>query len=834
MKKLLLIAFVLLFGSFYAEAAKIFGTITNETNGFLPFVTVYVEQPNNKNFSQGTVTNVNGEFSLNLADGDYIVSFRFIGYKSVTKTIKIAGKDLNLDIKLLPELISLTEVEVSSKREDPAYEIIRNAQSKRKFYLEQSQTYTAGAYIKGLQRVDEAPKKVMGREITLPGAEGDSVNRAIVYFSESISELYMDKKDKKEIVISSKVSGRSNSFSWNSALDLQLNMYDNQIDMEGLSPRPFVSPIATTAMVHYRYEYLGTVQENNLLLHKIKIIPKQKGSPVFNGLIYIQDDSWRIHSTELKITKNDTGIDFVDSLTLRQVYIPIEKDVWKIGTQSVNFKWSVEFLGLKFKGSGYFVGVFSDYKLDAVIDKKIFSAESLKVLEESNKKDTAYWAKVRPSALTAEETRDYSRKDSIYKVRDSQVYKDSIDKRNNKFKLANLFFGYTYRNSFKNYNLSIASPLTTIQTNTVEGLVINPTITFSRSNRIKYTVFSWENDFRYGFGSQRFYAQTNIYRRFNGTNRFYMRLQGGSFVSQFNNENPISPLVNTIYTSFVGQNYMKLYEKNYVKFSTGAEIINGVTLNVSAEYANRIALGNTKDYKNYATELFTKNSFTSNNPMYFPPDIAINPPIAEKFFANHQAVFLDAEFVVKIGQKYTTRPYLKVNTQSKFPTLKFYYKAGLADVNFHFLRATISDEMSLGQLGRGEYFVSAGGFAQNKVSYFMDYTHFNTTQTLFANKQPNAFFLLPYYRFSTTSSFVEAHYEQHFNGFMTNRLGFMRKLGWHLVAGGHYLRNNEIGNYGEITVGLEKIFKVIRVDVAFGIGNNVVNPIGLRIKTDIF
>jgi hypothetical protein len=842
MKKLFFMLFLLFFSIVEMYAAQIFGKITDNNKQALAFVTVYVEQVGNKNFNKGTVSNISGEFALQLPDGNYTVSFRYMGYKAVTKSIEMKGKDLPMYIELLPELLTLNEVEIVLNREDPAYEIIRNAQSKRKFYLEQAQIYQANAYIKGLQRIDEAPKKAMGRDITLPGAEGDSVNRAIVYLSESISELYVNQKDKKEIVISSKVSGRSNSFSWNSALDLELNMYENSIEMGGLSPRPFISPIASSAMLHYKYEYLGTVEEKGLFLHKIKLIPKQKGSPVYGGVIYIQDQNWRIHSTELKVTKNDTGIDFVDSLTLRQTHIPITEDVWKIGTQSVNFKWSLDFLGLKFKGSGYFVGVFSDYKINEKMDKKLFSAEKLKVLEESNKKDTAYWNKVRPFALTNEEAKDYVRKDSIYKVRDSKVYKDSIDKKNNKFKAINLLLGYTYRNSFENYNFGFSSPINTIQTNTVEGIVINPKITFYRNNREKQTAFAWENDLRYGFGSQRLYAQTNIYRRFNATNRFFIRLQGGSFVAQINNENPISSFVNSIYTSFVGQNYMKLYEKNYVKFTTGAEIINGITLNVSAEYANRIALANTSEYKSYTVDWFTKNHFTSNNPIYYSPDILIQP--AEKFFPNHQAVFLQAETVIKFGQKYITRPRQKVNTESKYPTLKLAYQAGLGNVDFHYVQATLTDEIATGQLGKGEYYVSAGSFVQKNKLYFMDYAHFLTTQTIFANNKLNSFYLLPYYRFSTANNFIEAHYEHHFNGFLTNRIGFMRKLGWTLVAGGHYLTTSKsnkdiftdqaIGNYGEITIGLERIFKIIRIDMAFGIGDNVVNPIGFRLRTDLF
>jgi hypothetical protein len=837
MKKLLLLIILLsCFG--YTKAARVFGTVTDEKKVAMPFVTVYVEQINQKTNNSGTVTNMNGDFSLPLADGEYTITFRFVGYKSVSQTVKVAGKEMKLDVQLQPESIALKEVEISAKREDPAYEIIRNAQEKRKFYLAQAQNYTAGAYIKGLQKIDEAPKKVMGRDITLPGVEpGDSVNRAIVYLSESLSELYIDGNNKKEIVTSSKVSGRNNAFSWNSALDLQLNLYENSVDMSGLSPRPFISPIASTSMVHYRYEYLGTVQENNILLHKIKLIPKLKGTPVFAGTLYIQDDSWRIHSTELRITKNDNAINFVDTLTFRQVYIPIEQNIWKLSTQAVDFKWSVDFLGLKFKGSGYFLGAFSNYNLAPNIDKKIFSGEKLKVLEESNKKDSSFWLQARPFALSKEEARDYSRKDSIFKVRDSKEFKDSLDRKNNKFKVWAFLTGYTYRNSYKNYSLSFKSPLDNIQTNSVEGITINPAINFYRFNREKYTVFSWDNEFRYGFSSQRFYAQTALYRRFNATNRANISFKAGSYIAQFNNENPISSMTNSLYTTFFGQNYMKIYEKSYVKVGGGMEVINGLTLNVSAEFARRQALFNNADHSGYTVKWFTDaREFTPNNP---------NPafPMFDIGFEGHEAILLEAEAVIKFGQTYSTRPYLKANNPSKYPTLKLYYKYGdtktdnKSYANFHHLKATITDELSLGQLGQSEYMILGGTFI-NAPQFFMDYAHFNTTQTIFSNKRLNSFLLLPYYNFSTTERYVEGHYEHHFNGFLTNRIGFMRKLGWTLVASGHYLNNNIVRNYGEVSIGLENIFKVLRVDVAFafqGTQSNLHgNTIGLRLQTVLF
>ena len=67
------------------------------------------------------------------------------------------------------------------------------------------------------------------------------------------------------------------------------------------------------------------------------------------------------------------------------------------------------------------------------------------------------------------------------------------------------------------------------------------------------------------------------------------------------------------------------------------------------------------------------------------------------------------------------------------------------------------------------------------------------------------FNLLPYYKFSTTSNFVEAHAEYHFKGWIINKFPLLRKTRFQEVAGFHYLSTKEINQYVELSVGIEKI-----------------------------
>ena len=103
----------------------------------------------------------------------------------------------------------------------------------------------------------------------------------------------------------------------------------------------------------------------------------------------------------------------------------------------------------------------------------------------------------------------------------------------------------------------------------------------------------------------------------------------------------------------------------------------------------------------------------------------------------------------------------------------------------------------------------------------MDYKHINGNQTIFlngANKDNEfvygmggsnttlmGFNLLPYYKYSTTSNFLEAHAEYHLKGWIINKFPLLRKTRFQEVAGIHYLSTKEINQYVELSVGIEKI-----------------------------
>ncbi|MDN5212766.1 DUF5686 and carboxypeptidase regulatory-like domain-containing protein [Fulvivirgaceae bacterium BMA12] len=779
--------------TYQASAAKIFGRVMDEDNQGLPFATLYL-----KNTSIGTTTNAEGNYSLEVSPGKYEVVFQFVGYKKTVRAVTVGSEDIELNVNMATEVTTLKEVVVNAQSEDPAYAIIRKTIKKRKYYQKEVSGYDCKVYIKGLQRLDERPEKIFGFNVT--------IDTGIVYLSESVSEFSFRQPDKiKETMISSKVSGSNNAFSFNQASEMMFSFYDNILDVEGISERGFVSPIATNALIFYRYQLEGTFMDGNQLVNKIRVTPIRKSDPVFSGLIYINEDSWRIHSVDLLLTKANQ-IEFVDSLRVNQVYAPVENDRWMLLSQRFKF----QFKALGFKGSGYFISIHSNYHIEKEHEKKYFTNEIMSVSDGANKRDSLYWQKIRPIPLTHTEIKDYHVKDSLSIIKESKPYKDSIDRKSNELSIGGIMLaGYTYSNSFKKHYFTINPVISAFQFNTVEGLVTNLNLSYTKHYE-NNQFFRITPDVRYGFSSNDFYGQIEGFYYYRPKKFSYVSVKAGKYIYQFDPATPISPLINSYTTLVEEKNFMKVYEKAFVRFRHRSELWNGVLLTTTLAYEDRKQLFNTTSY-----------TFRDQDDKIFTPNAPVNTLLGDTSFPDHQALIIGFDLRLRFAQKYISRPNRKVNLGSKYPTVTINYRKAIdevlgSDVKYDLLQLSVDDRLNFGLFGSGNYRISGGTFIQNDKTYFMDFKHFNGNQTSFSSFEPGNFQLLDYYLYSTNNNFFKAHYEHHFNGFIINKLPLLRKTRVQAVSSLNYLKTSEVRNYLEFGVGLEHIFKVLRVDYYLG------------------
>lgn len=796
---------------------SISGTVTDPSGESMPYVNIYLEGT-----TKGTSSNLDGKFEFEVQpNASYSVVFQFVGYQKHFKTIAVQQNNVNVDIVMLPEDITLPSVIVTDDERDPAYAIIEAAQDMRKYYLKKMAAYSAQVYIKGTMRMDEMPED-LPFGVILNDTELDSSLLGLLFITESVANFYYKAPDNfKEEMLASKVAGWSQGFSWNRANDVIFNFYENDIKLGSVSEREFVSPIARDAKLFYRYQLVGTIVTDGRQIKKIKVIPKQDYYPCFHGYIYIAEDTWHIEGIDLLVTK-DANIEWVDTIRFEQSYIHVKDDVF----MPLSVKISYQFEVFGFAGSADYNSTFSHYEMEKEFPKGFFSNEVFTIENNANKKDSAYWDINRPVLLTNEEDDTYNEGDSLEALMTSPEYLDSLDKAINKFGLIDLLLtGYTYQKSLDSVNFYVNPLLTAIQFNTVEGwnLTFSPMLTKRYKGYSRWTLYG---DARYGFSSNTLYGSGGLHWRLNARNYATLDVKGGKYVFQYNEAGPISPGINTAYSLYFMNNYMKLFQKTFANIQFGQELINGLYGKVNVEWASRDVLGNTTDF-NWSKR---DKEYTTNWSYPYPGQPT-------------EAFTFEISLRYRIKQLYETYPNRKRIVGTKYPTLYAgYKKAFVIDDNYaeyDLVTLGMGEDLTFGLLGTSKFDITVGKFINRGAMAIYDYVHFNGNRTHII-QTPTAhgfgddtrirlsfFHTLDYYTHSTNDMFLEAHYEHHFNGWIFNKLPLLRKLRWQVVAGTNFLLSkgmvlpgddsviqDEWLDYTELYVGIEHIFKFFRVDVA--------------------
>lgn len=799
------IFFFLFLGVFSLSKAQVKGVVKDSNGSPLSFVSIYLDKTVN-----GTTSNENGVYDLPVKSiGTYTIIYQTLGYKTVKKNINIKELPFFLDVVLEEESVLLNEISIASK-ENPANEIIRNAIANKEKNTDKYANFTAKFYSRGLTRIEEAPESFLGQSTGDFGGGLDSLRSGIIYLSETFSNISFQKKPKrfKEKIIASKVSGEDNGVSFNRAEDSNINLYENSIAVFN----DLISPISTNAFGYYTFALEGSFYDaNGRLINKVKVIPKRENDRVFKGYIYIVEDDWAIYGCDLSTSGLQVNLPFVNALGLKQGYAYSETvNAWVLISQSIAFDISI----FGFKPKGKFSYVYSDYDFSPNFTETTFSNEVLTFEENATQKDTVFWNRLRPVALTKEEINDYKIKDSIKVVRKSKKYLDSLDVKNNKFKWTNTLLGYTYSNSYKNKSFSFSGPLLNVSFNTVQGLTSSMRFNYFEQLNDKGKWWNASTTLNYGFSEQKLRPVISLSKKWNNLSKPRLTISGGITTAQFNGRNPIKPLDNLIRTLTRRLNYMKIYEKEFVKIYYNEEIFNGVYFSSSLEYTNRKPLFNTTNYS------FARQSrnppYTSNNPLE-PQNFT------SSVFAAHKIAILNLGTTFVFGQKYLSYPNRKVNVGGRdFPVIRLNYRKTFGAENKAFnsalITASVTQDINAGNYGKFFYYIRGGAFLQQKDIAFMDNLQVKGNQMFIVtdSNRKNNFGLLEYYRFFTNDKYAEAHVTHNFKGAILAKIPVLNTLNYHLITSAKTMYMANTKQYSELSVGMDNIgfgkWRFLRVD----------------------
>ncbi|MDO5104449.1 DUF5686 and carboxypeptidase regulatory-like domain-containing protein [Capnocytophaga sp.] len=771
--------------------SQIKGKITDENNAPMPYVSIYTEDG-----TVGTTSNENGDYQLNIKEKKPTLIFQFLGYKLERKTLDIQQFPYELNITLQEESFQLNEVIVSNK-DNPANAIIRNAIKNRVKNSEKANRFEADFYSKGFFRVRNVPKKILGQEVGDADGSLDSTGTGIVYQSETISKVKFQKPNKlKEHIIASKIAGNSNGFSFNTAADADFDFYDEFLNFDA----HVVSPLADAAFSYYKFQLESTFYDDkNRIINKIKMIPKRDKEPVFEGYIYIVEDSWAIYALDVLLKGYRMQNPAIKELHIVQNFsYNQQENFWSKNLQTIDLKAKILVIELE----GTFSYVYSNYKFRDAFDKKEFKGEIRSFAENSNKKDSLFWEKHRQIPLTAEETLNYIKKDSVERVRSSEKYIDSVETKQNKFGVWDVLTGYTYRKKSKGIQFSYKGLVDPMAGgfNTVQGWFLGSGFSFVKWSDKTFASTNIYADFQYSFAENRLRFSGGFARRFNRINNAKMKISGGVEARQFNRDAPISGLVNAVSSLFFKDNYMKLYNDEFLQVAYSQDVSSNIVLSGGISFSQRKPLINNTDYAFVKKE----KSYTSNNPL--------QPDIDTEGFEKHYVTKFALQADFYFNRTYTTLPNRRVyDFENRYPSLHLTVANAFSTSKKSYQHQLVSGQVryapSFSNKGKMDIDVRGGWFFNAKDISFIDYKHFNGNQTHVQLNEnlASSFYLLPYYSHSTNEGYLETHVRHRFGGFLSNKIALFNKLQWNFVAGFHQINRPKFKPYQELTFGLENI-----------------------------
>lgn len=841
------------------------GYVKDEKGEALPFATIYI-----KNTESGTTTNIEGYYEVRLAPGTYQVYYQYLGFENVAKEIVVAGQFVNLDITMKSQAVVLKEFTYKARSENPAYTIMRKAISKAKFHELLVKEYDARVYIKGSGRLKDYPwfaKKMIKEE---------GIDTASAFVSESITDIHFELPNTyKEKVISMRSSGDDQSTSPMSYI--QSSFYGPKV-VES------VSPLAPNAFSYYKFDYLGSFFENGKEVNKIKVIPRVRGEGVFEGFIYINEDLWNIHSLKLStvqkgikiqidqiyapvkeavwmpvsykffVTGSLLGFDFEGSYvaSLSNYKVVVNPDLApevKVIDEKIVEKAQLPKHNMKSKEEEAIEGLFGEkemtrkemrktirkYEKEMIAQEQeendgdiIVSDRTVVIDSMATKRDTTFWSQIRPVPLTTMELKGYKAKDSIIVAKKEQVIKDSVKEEKRGFKMRkNWKYHPEYVLTGGGYKIGKKSRyefkplLQTLGYNTVEGFNARLDMLYTRQDKIHTSIAPV---FRYGQASDELYGK--IQADFHKNTQFEVhsvRVEGGRYISQYFDENPIAYWLNSLNSLISESNVMKIYEKDYVKAETRQSYNDKIVWNASIEWAQRRELFNNTSYSLFDWER-----------VHYIPNEPLHAELASTSFPEHQALLVSAGFRYEPKVRYKISNKHKSKIEGISPIYHFQYEKGIkglagSDVNFD--KVFVSYEHTHKAVGRRlDYFVGAGAFLNNKQSYLMDFQHVFGNQTyLFLTPKINKFRLLDYYYLSSNEAYVQLHANQQFRRLLLTNIMELRMLGMHEDIFVNHMQTSNMGYHSEIGYALDGIARIGRFELTAAFRDGKYESWGFRL-----
>jgi hypothetical protein len=794
---LFLLPAIFSFGQLY----KISGTILDNRKVPLPLASVEI-----KELRKGDVTKDDGSFLFFVERGKYDLVVSMIGYKTRVLTVYVNDKDIEESLELeTDEESHLEEVVLKVKMRDRAEEIIRNVVRYKETILDAIGPYSYAAYIKAFQMDSVMTKKKTENE-------NDSLIKDN-YAGMSMTEVSLkvernDNGQLKEEKLGIVRRGSTDRLFYLSALEGDFYLYNNLINTPPVSKIPFVSPLSYSGLLAYKFKTVSIDRTVKPKVYTISIKPRALSNATIEGEISIQDSTWAVISANFELPP--AHMPEYDFMQVHQQYGPVGDSGRMITRQQFTYYTKTK----KGKLYGETIVAYSNYELKKNFRRGYFGNEVSSTSEEAYQKDSTFWKSVRLEPLSKQQELFARYQDSLYKLMRSEAYLDSMDRVLNKITWKKmLIFGQIF-NDHKKERMWILPPITSIiQPVSFGGARLRLAGAYRKTFPSRKNL-ALEADVSYGFRNHDVNGTIGIKRMYNPFNKGEFNIRAGRNFE-------------FIYQGDAWVNVLKrsnIYLNNAIEIEHGLDLFSGFRLLNSFEVAIRRSVS---DYKvgNNADSVF---------------GIPNEPPVD---FDPYNATYNQVKLYYTPKLRYIREPKEKIYLGSKWPTFYVIWRKGVpklfrSKIDFDYLEFGLEHHLNLGVAGQTNYIIKSGDFTNTRDLRIIDYKFMRQGDPLFF-QNPNKTFQALDSTFPVFDRFYQGNLVHEFNGFLINRIPFMKKLKLQEVAGGGFLITKDRSlRYLEFFTGIERVFKwpfnplarvKLGVYVIGSVANKFNNPVQFKI-----
>ncbi len=813
---LFFILFLLKINFSFSQQTKVRGKVVDaKTKEILPFVNISFIGTN-----IGTISDFNGEYFIETrAAGDTLIA-SFLGYKQKKFFIKKKHYQV-INFELEETAFDLPPVVIVAG-ENPAHPLLDKIIKKRdENNPKKLENYKYEVYNKLEIDFNNVEKYKENKILKKIDFIFDFIDTCAItgkpylpiFITETLSDYYYQKKPlkKKEVIKASRIAGSpdNNSISqFTGELYRDVNIYKNYINVFG---KKFVSPIAKFGLMYYKYYLVDSAFLDAQWCYQITFKPRRVQEQTFTGEMWIHDTTFAIKKVKVRISK-DANINFVNEFLATVEYVRVDNKTWfsKKEELFIDFNLTDSTAGFFGRNSTSYKNIVINPKLEEDFFKERAKEISITV-DGALEKDTAFWNKARHEKLTQKEENIYTLVDSVKKVPFVR----------NLLNIATIFVSGYYTKGY----FEFGPYFTFYSFNPIEGNRFRfggrTSEEFNRRTRFNgHLAYGTKDEkFKYGLGVVRIFSKrprvsAGIYYKDDME-------QIGQSQNAFMSDNILISLLrrNPNYKLSMVREFKGFLEKEWYQ-----------------GFSNTIRLSYRKIF---------------DSPKYVP----FENKLKNLFFDDITSTEITFNMRYAYNEKFVYGQFSRISLGTEFPIINLNLTAGLKGVlesDYEYFKITMIYEhyLNVGTFGRLKY-VAESGYLFGKLPYPLLRLHEGNETYAF---DLSSFNMMNYYEFAS-DKYISLHLEHHFGGLFLNKFPLIRKLKWREIIYGKgvigeldskhrdvidFPENllNEVSKkpYYEAGVGIENIFKIIRIDAVWRLSyldNPDIQKFGIRAKLQI-